>query len=88
MFYENENYFSEYGPLHVEIVICFFAVCKVFLNNLNKYYSKKHKIVKDKNKNLLRKIVNTKNVNLIKYYFEKQVTLIFNKCDKICHIIN
>lgn len=74
--------------MHVEIAICFVVFCKVFLNKIDKYYSKKHKIVKDKNKKLLRKIVNTKNVNLIKYNFEEFVTLIFNKCDKICHIIN
>jgi len=52
-------------------MICFVVFCKVFLNKIDKYYSKKHKIVKDKNKKLLRKIVNTKNVNLIKYDFEE-----------------
>lgn len=71
MFYKNYNHFSEYGFLHIEIMICFFVFCKVFLNKINKYYSEKHKVVKDKNKKLLRKIVNTKNVNLIKCHFKK-----------------
>lgn len=44
--------------------------------------------MKNKNKNLFRKIVSRKNVNLIKYYFDNYITLIFNKCDKICHIIH